>query len=153
MKIKPTKLELRLSFSLPAFLFFLLSMGSPMLTAQESQNTIQDDDSYPITIERMPEYPGGVEELIKFLSKNVRYPAKAKNNYIQGIVVLQFIVERDGSISNTEVVEHVGGGCDEAALAVFKKMPKWSPGLKEGGVPVRVQYKLPIQFKLPIGFY
>ena len=119
-----------------------------MLTAQESPNAIQVDDNSPITLERMPQYPGGVDELLNFLKKNVRYPSKAKKNGIQGKVVVQFIVERDGSISNTEIVEPIGGGCDEAALAAFKKMPKWNPGLKKGGEPVRVQHKLPIGFYL-----
>ncbi|AEE51096.1 energy transducer TonB [Haliscomenobacter hydrossis] len=147
MKIKPTKLEFRLNFSLPAFLFCILSMGSPMLTAQESQDTIPEGDRYSV-VERMPQYPGGVEELLSFLKKNVYYPPKAKKKGIQGMVVLQFTVERDGSISNTKIVERIGGGCDEVALAAIKKMPKWSPGLKEGGVPVRVQYRLPIGFHL-----
>jgi protein TonB len=148
MKIKPTKFELRLNFFLPAFLLCILSMGPLMLTAQESPNATHVDDNSPITLERMPQYPGGLEELFYFLQKNVRYPSKAKKNGIQGKVVVQFIVEIDGSISNTEIVESIGGGCDEAALAAFKKMPKWNPGLKKGGEPVRVQHKLPIAFYL-----
>lgn len=98
-------------------------------------------------VDEMPEYPGGTEELYKYLGSNITYPEQAKNDGIQGRVFVTFVVERDGSITNAQVLRGIGGGCDEEALRVVNAMPKWTPGKKEGEV-VRVQYNLPVIFKL-----
>ena len=77
----------------------------------------------------------------------MKYPALALENGIQGNVIVQFIVEKDGSISNTKVIRGVGGGCDVEAQRVIENMPKWTPG-RQRGRPVRVQFTLPVRFIL-----
>lgn len=101
-------------------------------------------------VEKMPEYPGGMDELIKFLAQNVRYPEIAKKENIQGMVVVQFIIGKDGTIIDPHVVHGIGGGANEEALRVVKTMPKWKPGIQRGQA-VNVQFNLPIRFMLEGG--
>ncbi len=98
-------------------------------------------------VEEQPGYPGGEEARIKFLQDNIKYPEEAKELGIQGKVFVTFVVEVDGSITDVRVLRGIGGGCDEEAIRVVKAMPKWVPG-KQRGVPVRVQFNLPIKFTL-----
>ena len=98
-------------------------------------------------VEEQPSYPGGEEARLKFLQENIKYPEEAKELGIQGKVFVTFVVEPDGSVSNVKVLRGIGGGCDEEAIRVVKSMPKWVPG-KQRGVPVRVQFNLPIKFTL-----
>jgi periplasmic protein TonB len=98
-------------------------------------------------VEEQPNYPGGDEARIKWLQENIKYPEEAKELGIQGKVFVTFVVEVDGSISDVRVLRGIGGGCDEEAIRVVKSMPKWIPG-KQRGVPVRVQFNLPIKFTL-----
>ncbi len=98
-------------------------------------------------VEEQPGYPGGEEARISFLQQNIRYPEEAKELGIQGRVFVTFVVEVDGSITDVRVLRGIGGGCDEEAVRVVKAMPKWVPG-KQRGVPVRVQFNLPIKFTL-----
>ncbi len=98
-------------------------------------------------VEDMPEFPGGDIALLQFFGSNIIYPDIAKENDIQGVVVLAFIVEKDGSISNLKIAREIGGGCGEEALRIAKKMPTWTPGMEEGK-PVRVEFKLPVRFAL-----
>jgi len=94
-------------------------------------------------------YPGGDGARIEFLHGNLKYPEEAKELGIQGKVYVTFIVEVDGSLSDVRVLRGIGGGCDEAAVKAVKKMPEWMPG-KQRGVPVRVQFNLPINFVLDL---
>jgi protein TonB len=98
-------------------------------------------------VEQMPEFPGGQTELIKFLQKNLRYPAAARENGLEGKVVLQFVVNEAGNISDIQVVRDIGGGTAEEAVRVVKSMPPWKPG-KQNGNAVKVYFKLPVTFKL-----
>ena len=98
-------------------------------------------------VEQMPEFPGGMDEMMKYLSMNVRYPEAAKKAGLQGRVVVQFIVEADGSISNAKVVRNVDEELDAEAVRVIEKMPKWKPGMQNGKT-VRVRYNIPISFRL-----
>jgi protein TonB len=98
-------------------------------------------------VEEQPGYPGGEEARIGFLQQNIKYPEEAKELGIQGKVFVTFVVEVDGAISDVRVLRGIGGGCDEEAIRVVKSMPKWVPG-KQRGVPVRVQFNLPIKFTL-----
>lgn len=100
-----------------------------------------------VSVEKMPEFPGGEEALYKYLSKNLKYPDIAKEQNLQGKVFVQFIVEKDGSISNPKAVRDIGGGCGEEAVRVVRGMPKWTPG-KQRTQTVRVQYTLPVVFQL-----
>ena len=98
-------------------------------------------------VEEQPGYPGGEEARISYLQQNIKYPEEAKELGIQGKVFVTFVVEVDGSITDVRVLRGIGGGCDEEAIRVVKSMPKWVPG-KQRGVPVRVQFNLPIKFTL-----
>lgn len=108
--------------------------------------TSTKDTVYQIA-EEMPEFPGGVEALMDFVGKNVKYPEEAKEKEISGRVFMSFVIEKDGSVSNVKVLRGIGGGCDEEAVRVIKGMPKWKPGIQKGK-PVRVSYMMPINFKL-----
>ena len=109
--------------------------------------TQPDNDSIYQIVDQMPEYPGGVEAMMKYVAENVKYPEKAKDEEISGRVFISFVIEKDGSVSNVEVKRGIGGGCDEEAVRVIKSLPNWKPGIKDGK-PVRVSYMMPINFKL-----
>ena len=97
-------------------------------------------------VDEMPSFPGGPAELMKWLSSHIQYPAIARESCIQGTVIVAFIVEPDGSVSNAKLVRSVDPYIDQEALRVVRQMPKWNPG-KRAGIPVRVRYCLPIKFK------
>ena len=98
-------------------------------------------------VDEMPSFPGGLEELYKWIDNNVQYPAVAWENGIEGRVILKFIVEKDGSLRDSTVIHSVHPMVDREALRLVGQMPKWNPG-KRAGIPVRVRYCLPIKFKL-----
>jgi len=97
--------------------------------------------------EVMPEFPGGQAALLSYLSKNMRYPSIAQEMNIQGRVIVRFVVDRDGSITDPEVLRSVDPHLDREALRVISSMPKWSPGYQRG-TKVRVRYTVPVTFKL-----
>lgn len=109
-----------------------------------------DNDSIYQIVEVMPEFPGGTEKFMEYLSGNIKYPEEAKEKGISGRVFIQFVVEKDGSVSNVKVAKGIGKECDDEAVRVVKAMPKWKPGLMKGK-PVRVNYMLPVNFKLDEG--
>jgi protein TonB len=98
-------------------------------------------------VEAMPGFPGGDAARMKYLAENIKYPQMARESGIQGRVFVTFVVEKDGSVTDVRVLRGIGGGCDEEAIRVIKNMPKWVPG-KQRGKPVRVQFNMPILFKL-----
>ena len=108
----------------------------------------EEEEVVFVVVEKMPEFPGGQQALFKYLSENVKYPVIAQENGIQGRVICQFVVNRDGSIVDVEVVRSGGDpSLDKEAIRVIKSMPKWKPG-KQRGKPVRVKYTVPVNFKL-----
>ena len=111
--------------------------------------TSYEDTVYQI-VEQMPQYTGGEEAMMKYVAENIKYPQAAKDKNISGRVFVGFVIEKDGSVSNVKVVRGIGGGCDEEAARVIKEMPKWKPGMQKGK-PVRVNYMMPIFFKLDDG--
>lgn len=113
---------------------------------EEPEQAVIEETPF-VSVEKMPEFPGGEEALYKYLSKNLKYPDIAKEQNLQGKVFVQFIVEKDGSISNPKAVRDIGGGCGEEAVRVVRGMPKWTPG-KQRTQTVRVQYTLPVVFQL-----
>ena len=114
----------------------------------ENNNKVEGEEEWMgLVVETPPEFPGGEDALYEFLAKNIKYPQYAKDNKIQGRVFVQFVVEKDGTITNPKVIRDIGGGCGEEALRVVKMMPKWEPG-EQSGVKIRTQFNLPITFSL-----
>lgn len=97
--------------------------------------------------EQMPEFPGGMKELLKFLQDNLKYPENAMKNNVQGRVIVQFVVEKDGTLTEFKVARSVDPDLDAEALRVLQTMPKWKPGMQRGEV-VRVKFTVPVSFKL-----
>lgn len=98
-------------------------------------------------VEEMPEYPGGMGECLKFLNENVKYPVEAQKAGVQGKVIVQFVVEADGSITNPVVVRSIDPHLDGEAIRAVSLMPRWKPG-KQKGQPVPVKYTVPVAFRL-----
>lgn len=98
-------------------------------------------------VEEMPSFPGGPAALMKYLADNIKYPVVAQENGVQGRVVVSFVVEKDGSITDVKVVRSVDPSLDREATRVVKSMPKWNPG-KQNGSAVRVKYNVPVSFRL-----
>ena len=141
-----------------------VSMGLAALTSCESQLTEMNADnsiSSAMTqsvgnritewmgdiVEHHPSFPGGQQALLDFLRQNVNYPEQAKKDSIEGRVVVGFVIDTDGSITDPKIVRSVHPLLDAEALRVVKLMPKWEPG-SENGTPVKVKYNLPISFKI-----
>mgnify|MGYP006321687923 FL=1 len=102
-----------------------------------------------VLVEQLPSFPGGVRKLDAFVKENINYPTKEKNAGVEGTTYLNFIIEKDGSISHINIVKGIpsGAALDSEAIRIVKLMPKWIPG-KQAGKPVRVQFNLPIRFYL-----
>lgn len=101
-------------------------------------------------VERMPEFPGGQQELMRYLSGRVRYPEQARADGVEGTVYVTFVVDVEGRVTEVKTLRGIGGGCDEAAVAAVQDMPRWLPGQHDGkAVPVRLT--LPVRFALTDG--
>ena len=111
----------------------------------EPEKPKEEDTKVFDVVEQMPSFPGG--NVMAWLSQNLKYPVIAAENGVQGRVVVQFVVEKDGSVSDVHAVKKVDPSLDKEAERVVKSMPKWIPG-KQNGSPVRVKYTLPVTFKL-----
>ena len=109
--------------------------------------TIPDEPLIYINVKEMPEFPGGIPALMKYITDNVAYPEEAIKNNMQGRVVLKFVVNADGSVGRTEVVGSIDPSLDEEAIRVVKSLPAFRPG-KEDGVPVPVWFIIPVLFRL-----
>ena len=101
-------------------------------------------------VEQMPQYPGDMPALFQYISKNIKYPAEAEKAGVQGRVIVTFVVEKDGHVSNAKVVKSVAPALDAEALRVINGMPNWNPGM-QNGEPVRVKYTVPVTFRLQGG--
>lgn len=109
-----------------------------------------DENDNPLdfkVVERLPEFPGGMVEFMKWLTKNLKYPALAQQQKIQGKVLVAFIINKDGTITDAKVVSSAGPELDREALRVIRIMPKWTPG-EDHGKPCRTYFRIPIVFKL-----
>lgn len=136
-------MKTRKNVSLKVALMMLVLLFSFMTsTAQTKKN----DMEYCI-VEMMPQYPGGLAAMLKYIRENMKYPEQAMKERIQGRVTVSFIIEKDGSISDVKAVRSVHPLLDKEAVRVVESMPKWSPG-KNNGKPVRVRYNIPVMFKL-----
>ncbi len=126
-------------------LFALFILNGYYSLAQEKADSV--DDEISSIAEVLPEFPGGMAGWAKHLGKNLQYPVIARELNISGKVFIQFVIEKDGSLTDAKVIKGVGGGCDEEALRVVKLSPAWKPGIQNGR-PVRVSYVVPITFKV-----
>lgn len=122
-------------------------INAPVGDGPVNQEKTEDTNEIFTNVEVLPSFPGGLDQFSKFLSKNLRYPPIARDNGIQGRVFVNFVVEKDGSLTDIKVVRGIGGGCDEEAVRVLKSSPRWNPGLQNGR-NVRVSYTIPIFFQL-----
>ena len=114
--------------------------------APNNKPVIQDGEVFTV-VEEMPQYPGGMMECMKFLSKNIRYPAESQKAKIEGRVIVQYVVKEDGKVSDVKVVRSVSPDLDAEAIRVVSMMPEWIPG-KQRGKAVAVKYTMPIMFRL-----
>ena len=137
------------TFKINFLLFGFCFLFSSVLQAQTkdaNQNKTMNDEIF-VVVENNPEFPGGEQARLKFFQKNLVYPKAAKEKEIQGKVIISFIVEKDGSITNIKVEKGVDSLLDAEALRVVKLMPKWKPGTQRG-IPVRCSYRIPVVFVL-----
>ncbi|MCB0479062.1 MAG: TonB family protein [Crocinitomicaceae bacterium] len=112
-----------------------------------SLNILGDGDSVYDKVEKMPEFPGGMDALIKYMQKEIKYPKEAEKNNIQGKVMIEFIVDKEGQVTHAKVLNGVDENLNNEALRVVKAMPNWTPG-EDKGKKVKVKMVLPIIFKL-----
>ena len=109
---------------------------------------VEDLNDEPLFIvESMPEFEGGYSAFFEYVGKKMKYPSQARRMGIEGKVFVEFVINRDGKITEVKAIKGIGAGCDEEAMRVLKNAPAWKPG-KQRGVPVRVKMVLPITFKL-----
>lgn len=123
-----------------AFMLLLFGLTQPDCSAQSTTPMFT-------VVEVMPSYPGGDDARVKFLAENIVYPSTAKENGVQGVVYVTFVIDENGHVDDVKILRGIGGGCDEETVRVVKLMPDWIPG-KEKGKNVRVQFNMPIRFTL-----
>lgn len=131
------------------FLFLiLLSLGFVEQAYAATPDDEENDEVVLMVVSEMPEFPGGQAAMFKFISENLQYPQEAQDSRIEGRVICQFTVEKNGLISNVTVVRSAGNAVlDKEAVRIIKLMPTWKPG-KHRGKLVRVKYTVPINFRL-----
>ncbi len=112
----------------------------------KNQEAVKEEEIYGF-VQKKPEFPGGESAMLSFIYANISYPKIARENGIMGMVVIRFVVEKDGLITNMEALKDIGGGCAEEAMRVIRTMPKWNPG-EQNGNSVRVSFVLPVKFEL-----
>ena len=124
-----------------------LALGAQAQSVENVNSNAAKESVYD-QVEVKPEFPGGMPALVKYLQENIKYPSAALAEKAQGTAFVRFVVEKDGSITNTEIIKSSGNiYLDKEALRVASNMPKWKPGMQQGK-PVRVFFMLPISFKL-----
>ena len=126
-----------------------VAFGANRSEKEESEGTPDSNKAYD-AVDEMPQFPGGPSALFEFLSKNIQYPKEAEDANLQGRVIVSFVVEKDGSVSNAKVVRPIDPLLDAEALRVVNSMPKWIPG-KQNGEAFRVKYTIPVTFRVEGG--
>ena len=136
---------LKLSIKKPATIDDIQAVGYAP-TAKANDPAAEQGEVFQV-VEEQPMFPGGMQELMKFMQTNIRYPKEAQDRGIQGRVIVQFVVNKDGSINEECVVRSVDSQLDAEAIRIIRSMPNWTPG-KQRGEPVRVRFTLPVTFRL-----
>jgi len=121
------------------------AIDAPLAKSKEDANIAGDLDEPKVIVEQMPQFPGGENEMMKFIKEHLRYPVVAQELGVTGTVIINFVVDREGAITKMVVTRSIGSGCDEEAMRVLDIMPHWSPG-KQGGQTVSVRFTLPFKF-------
>ena len=137
----PLKVQIKVPSDGKGNLDEMIAVGYKSETQGEEQGEIYQ------VVEEQPEFPGGMDELMKFMQTNIRYPKEAQERGLQGRVIVQFVVNKDGSICDEQVVKSVDPQLDAEAIRIIRSMPNWTPG-KQRGEPVRVRFTLPVTFRL-----
>jgi len=136
-----------LATTLVLIFFACSSPDTNQVNDENQKSTTVEEEPLFMVVEQMPEFVGGEQAMYKFIGEQLKYPTQAKTEGIGGRVLISFIIEKDGKITNVETMKGIGGGCDEEAMRVIQNMPNWSPG-QQRGENVRVKYRLPIKFTL-----
>jgi len=118
----------------------------PVSVELEDENSLPDDTPF-VSVQIMPEYPGGIGALKAFLASNIDFPVTAARSGFEGTVYVYFVVERDGTVSNIKTLRGINDECNEEAERVIGLLPKWTPGIQQGKT-VRVSFTIPVSFKL-----
>lgn len=116
------------------------------LTVKAQKESVSQDKVYT-SVQNVPSFPGGIQAFYNFLAKNIVYPKAARDKNTQGKVIVTYIVEKDGKLSDVKVARGIGDGCDEEAVRVIKLSSPWKPGMQNGHT-VRVAYSVPINFAI-----
>ena len=120
----------------------------PDFPAEVPASAAPADEEYSmVTVQKPPVFPGGEQELLKYLAENIKYPPLARETNIQGTVALSFVIGKDGQVSDIGILKDIGGGCGKEAVRVVQAMPRWTPG-EASGYPVKVRFTLPVRFRL-----
>jgi TonB family protein len=128
--------------------FSALAQNEQPKTAEHAPVAGKDEEGKVLTsVEQMPEFPGGIPGIMRFLSANIKYPELALKFKIEGRVLVKFVVSNSGKVKNIVLLRDIGYGCGEEALRVVRSMPDWKPG-KQNGQYVNVYFTLPISFRL-----
>lgn len=128
------------------FMLFIFGSMTQLSYAQSEQDSTKSEYEF-FEISEQPKFPGGAEEMMKFISNEVIYPKDAIDNGIEGTVTIQFVVDKDGSLTDIKVLRDPGGGLGDEGKRIVELMPKWSPGYQKNE-PVRVKMIIPLRFKL-----
>jgi protein TonB len=140
-------MQLKIS-SVISRILFLLCFLALQTNFSQAQSSSKDTSKIYSAVEKSASFPGGLDAFGKFLGSNLRYPKEARDNNIQGRVILTFIVEKDGSLTDIKAERSPDPSLSTEAVRVMSASPKWIPGT-QNGKPVRVQYAVPIAFSLP----
>lgn len=135
------------TFPCVAFVDKQKSKSTQISKSKESIPTDPGDTKIYELVDEMPSFPGGMGALMSWLAQNIKYPVIAAENRVQGRVIVQFVVEKDGSITDVKVAQSIDPSLDKEAARVVNSMPRWVPG-KHNGLAVRVKYTVPVTFKL-----
>jgi len=98
-------------------------------------------------MEQEPEFPGGQDGLMQFISQHLTYPDSARQNNVEGLVLVSFVIDQEGKVGNTKIIRDIGYGCGEEVHRILMLLPRWKPGIIDG-YPVKVRYTLPVRFRL-----
>jgi TonB family protein len=120
---------------------------APPTPAPIAPSITPDHTGYPSQVDIPAEFPGGINKARQFIADNLQYPEEAQEEEIEGTVRVKFVIEKNGALTNIEIVNKLGYGCDQEVIRVLKRMPKWTPAMLKGA-PVRSQFTMPVSFRL-----